>query len=50
MSHKELGWKMKELERKFKDHDEKFVVVFEAIRRLMAPPPEPQKPKEKFGF
>ena len=50
ISHKDLEHKMKELEHKFKDHDDKFVVVFKVIRQLMAPPKEPEKRKEKFGF
>ncbi len=48
-SHKELARKLDELERKWSEHDQKFALVFEAIRQLMLPPPEPEK-KEKFGF
>jgi hypothetical protein len=32
----------------FTEHDEKFAIVFEAIRQLMAPPPAPTKPR--IGF
>ena len=32
ISHKDLAGKIEELERKFKDHDHKFVLVFEAIK------------------
>ena len=47
VSNKDLAKKIDELERKFKKHDEKFVVVFEAIRRLMT---EEEKPKTSIGF
>ena len=50
ISNKDLARKIEDLELKFKDHDEKFVVVFKAIRQLLIPPPIPEKPKEKFGF
>ena len=48
-SHKDLARKLKELERKLGEHDEKFHVVFEAIRQLMAPSPEREK-KKRIGF
>jgi hypothetical protein len=48
-THKDLARKLEELERKLAEHDDKFAVVFEAIRQLMAPPPEPQK-KRVTGF
>jgi hypothetical protein len=44
-THKDLARKLEELEKKY---DGQFKVVFEAIRQLMAPPPE--KPKGRFGF
>jgi hypothetical protein len=44
-SHKDLARKLEELEKKY---DKKFQVVFEAIRQLMAAPPEP--PKRHIGF
>ena len=47
--HKDLARKLDDLERKFGEHDQKFHVVFEAIRQLMAPPPEPAK-KRHIGF
>jgi hypothetical protein len=47
-SHKDLARKLEDLERKLGDHDEKFQVVFEAIRQLMAPPPEPKR--GRIGF
>ena len=44
-SHGELRKKIEAMEAKY---DYKFKVVFEAIRQLMAPPPE--KPKRRIGF
>jgi hypothetical protein len=38
-----------ELERQLGLHDEKFQIVFEAIRQLMAPPPDTDK-KRRIGF
>ena len=50
-NHKELTYKLNELEMKFKSHTEKYdadiKMIFEAITQLMTPPPE--KPK-KIGF
>lgn len=48
LTHKDLARKIEKLERKFKDHDEKFVVVFDAIRQLLEPPHEEAKPR--IGF
>jgi hypothetical protein len=48
-THKDLARKLEDLERKLGQHDEKFQVVFEAIRQLMAPPPLPEK-KRRIGF
>ncbi len=47
-THKDIARKLDDLEKKLGDHDEKFLIVFEAIRQLMLPPPEPQK-KRPFG-
>ncbi|MBU0604919.1 MAG: ORF6N domain-containing protein [Candidatus Omnitrophica bacterium] len=47
-THKELAHKLKELEGKIEKHDGEIQAIFEAIRQLMAPPPEPPKPK--IGF
>jgi hypothetical protein len=44
-SHKDLARKLDEMERKY---DAQFKVVFDAIRELMTPPPDP--PKRKIGF
>ena len=45
LTHKELARKFDALEKKY---DSQFKVVFEAIRKLMAPPQE--KPKPGIGF
>jgi hypothetical protein len=47
-THKDLARKLDDLERKLSGHDEKFAVVFEAIRQLMAPPAAPAK--RRIGF
>ncbi|MCK4307700.1 ORF6N domain-containing protein [candidate division WOR-3 bacterium] len=46
-THKELAYKLKELERKIEKHDVEIQTIFEAIRQLMTPP---EKPKHKIGF
>ncbi len=45
---KEFARKLKELENKFAEHDEKFRIVFHAIRELMEPTLVP--PKRRIGF
>jgi phage regulator Rha-like protein len=47
-THKDLARKLADLERKLGEHDEKFQIVFEAIRQLMAPPATP--PRRRIGF
>ncbi|MCX5668278.1 MAG: ORF6N domain-containing protein [Candidatus Omnitrophica bacterium] len=47
-THKELAHKLSELENKIEKHDVEIQSIFEAIRQLMAPPPEP--PKRRIGF
>ncbi len=47
-THKELAHKFKQLEKRVGRHDEEIEAIFDAIRQLMAPPPEP--PKRKIGF
>jgi len=47
-AHKELAHKLKELENKIERHDADILAIFDAIRQLMAPPPEP--PKRRIGF
>jgi uncharacterized membrane protein len=45
---KELAAKFADLERKVGDHDQKIVALIQAIRQLMAPPPDP--PRKPIGF
>jgi hypothetical protein len=47
-SHTDLARRLEELERKYDKHDKQLIGVFEAIRRLMSPPPEPERPKMGF--
>ncbi len=47
-THKELGYKLTELERKVEAHDQVISSIVEAIRKLLEPPPEPKKPP--IGF
>ena len=47
-THKELAYKLKELERKIEKHDSDIQSIFGAIRQLMEPSPEP--PKRRIGF
>lgn len=47
-THKELAYKLKELEGKIEKHDVEIQNIFEAIRKLMTPLPEP--PKRRIGF
>jgi phage regulator Rha-like protein len=46
-THKELAFKLKQLETKVEKHAEEIQAIFEAIRRLMAPPEKPERP---IGF
>jgi len=48
ITHKDLMFKLSELERKIERHDEDICTIFEAIRQLMDPPP--QKPRRVKGF
>jgi phage regulator Rha-like protein len=45
--HKELAKKLEELEQKIIHHDAQIQSIFDAIRRLMAPP---EKPQGRIGF
>jgi hypothetical protein len=47
-SHEDLREKLEALERKLADHDEKFTLVFDAIRELMEPEEDPPKPPVGF--
>ena len=46
--HKELAYKLAELESKTEKHNKDIQAIFEAIRKLMAP--VPVKPKPQIGF
>lgn len=48
-SHADLARKLDELEKKVGSHDQKFQMVFEAIRQLMAPP-APAVKRRRIGF
>jgi len=47
-TNKELAYKLTELEHKIGKHEDDIQLIFEAIRKLMEPPPE--KPKPLIGF
>ena len=46
-THKELNYKLEQLERKIEKHDEEIRAIFEAIRQLIS---VPEKPKRRIGF
>ena len=46
-SHRELGQKFAQLERRVGKHDEEIAAIIDAIRQLMAPP---VKPRREIGF
>jgi phage regulator Rha-like protein len=48
LTHKELAEKLEGLERKYQLHETDIQVIFEAIKKLIEPPPEPPKPR--FGL
>ena len=47
-THRELAEKIAELENKYRQHDDKIQVVFDAIRELLEPPQV--SPKRRIGF
>lgn len=47
-THRELAAKFAELEHKLDHHDEQIIALFDAIRELMEPPPEPKR--KPIGF
>ena len=49
LTHKELAQKLEELERKYQLHEADIQLIFEAIKKLLEPPPEPPKPP-RFGM
>jgi phage regulator Rha-like protein len=46
-THRELGRKLAQLEKRIEGHDEEITAIFQAIRQLMGPP---EKPKKRIGF
>lgn len=46
-THTDLKKKIEELEKKYKDHDKQFKIIFEAINQLLKPP---EKSDKKIGF
>jgi len=46
-THKELAFKLVELEERLEGHDEQIQNIFEAIRQFMTPP---EPPRKKIGF
>lgn len=46
-ANKEFSEKLKIIEAQLAEHDEQFLVVFEAIKQLLS---EDEKPKKKIGF
>jgi hypothetical protein len=49
--HQDLTHKLERLERKVDKHDGEIQAIFEAIRKLITPPPaESEKPKRRIGF
>ena len=47
-SHEKLARKLETLERGQAEHDAKIAVIFDAMRKLMEPPPD--APKPRIGF
>ncbi|MDD5656145.1 MAG: ORF6N domain-containing protein [Elusimicrobia bacterium] len=51
LGHKDLAVALAELARKVRGHDEQFKIVFETLRDLMTPPPDPPiQPRRRIGF
>ncbi len=54
LSHKDLARNIEDLERKFQDkfkeHDQKFILVFNAIKQLLTEKEEQSKNKGPMGF
>jgi len=52
LTHKDLADKIAELEKKYADHDDNIQLIFEAIKKLLEPAPEPPPPlpKPPIGF
>ena len=50
LTHKDLAQRIEALEKQYKGHDERFKVVFEAIRKLLQYSEEENVKKEPIGF
>lgn len=48
-AHRELAYRLKQLEMRIEKHDEEIRAIFEAIQQLIEPPVE-EKPKRQIGF
>jgi len=48
LTHKEIADKVEELEKKYQLHETDIQAIFEVIKKLLEPPPEPPKPR--FGL
>jgi len=46
LTHKDLAEKIAALEKKYDTHDDKIQLIFEAIKKLLEPIPEPPAPTE----
>jgi len=49
LTHQDLARKLRQLEKKHENHDQRFTVVFEAIRKLIEPPAQTKKHRIGFG-
>jgi hypothetical protein len=49
LKHKDLSDKLDELERKYQLHETDIQVIFQAIKKLLEPPPD-EPPKPRFGM
>jgi hypothetical protein len=48
--HKELAFKVKELEKQYSKHEVEITTVFKVLKKLMEPPKEVERPKKRIGF
>jgi len=48
LTHKEIADKVEELEKKYQLHETDIQAIFEVIKKLLEPPPEPPRPR--FGL
>lgn len=49
-THHDLAKKINDLQRQYKDHDQKIIMIFEAIRQIMITPASEPPEKKKIGF